>query len=157
MYALSDSQPISQKNVVNNSSTYVKQVVAEQNKKVADQLRSLGVSWLALKVQEFKYLPRILHPDETILGVVYGKNKEGFAILVATDKRTIYLDTKPLFINEDELTYDVVSGVKFSTVGIGCTVTLHTRIKDYTIKTLNEKCARGFVSVIEKWIEKTSL
>lgn len=117
--------------------------------RIRQQLRSLGVSHAARHSMEARYLPHIIHTDEYIQGVVYGKSEEGLAMLVATDKRAIYLDKKFLFVNVDEITFDVVSGVNHSHVGLGSTITLHTRIKDYTLKTMNEKCAQGFVKAIE--------
>jgi hypothetical protein len=98
---------------------------------------------------ESEYLPAIIHPDEEIGGVVYGHHPEGFAMLVATDRRIIFLDKKPMFEVEDEVTYDVVSGVSIGHAGFGSTVVLHTRIKDYPIRTYNLKCAYGFVEYIE--------
>jgi len=98
---------------------------------------------------ELRYLPQIIHPDEELGGIVYGQSKDGFALLVATDRRVIFLNKKLLFVNEDELNYRVVSGVSFSHAGVGSTVTLHTKVKDYAIRTLNQRCAKKFVEYIE--------
>lgn len=89
------------------------------------------------------------HQGEHIMGVVRGHHQDGYVMLLATDRRVVFVDKKPLFAKQDELTYDVVSGVSMSTAGFGSTVTLHTKVKDYTIRTFNEKCAAGFVSYIE--------
>jgi Bacterial PH domain len=125
--------------------------------RVLEELRNLGVSKGSLSTMESRYLPTIIHPDEHIGGVVYGDGEEGFVMLVATDRRIIFLDKKPFFINEDEINYGVVSGVKYSHAGFGTTITLHTRIKDYKIMTFNKKCAEGFVKYIEHHIELRSL
>ena len=117
--------------------------------RIKHQLANVAASRMAINSLEGKYLPQIIHTDEQIQGVVYGKSVDGMAMLIATDRRAIFLDKKPLFVNEDEVTYDVVSGVSHGHVGIGSTVTLHTRIKDFTIKTLNEKSARIFIEAIE--------
>lgn len=98
---------------------------------------------------ESRYLHHVIHNGEHIMGVVYGQNDEGFVMLIATDMRVIYLDKKPLFLKQDELTYDVVSGVKLSTLGMANKLTLHTRIKDYVLRTYNNRCAQGFVTYIE--------
>jgi hypothetical protein len=123
--------------------------VREHRDRIIQELKQLGVSWVGLATMESRYLPKIIHPEEHIKGIVYGKHKDGFAMLVATDLRAIFLDKKPLFTNEDEITYYVVSGVNFGQAGLYATVTLHTRVKDYSIRTLNRKCARGFVEYIE--------
>lgn len=120
-----------------------------RKKRVKQELKRLGVSWFGLSTREAEYLPTIINFDEHIRGVVSGHHPDDFAMLVATDSRILFLDKKPLFENEDEITYDVVSGVSFGHTGFGSTVTLHTRIKDYPNRTYNQKCARGFVEYIE--------
>lgn len=122
---------------------------AEHKARVRRDLRRLGVSRFGMSSMEAKHLPRIIHPTEQLGGVVYGFHQDGYVMLVATDRRIIFLDKKPLFINEDEISYFVVSGISFSNVGWGSTVTLHTRIQDYTIRTFNRACAESFVEFIE--------
>jgi len=117
--------------------------------RIRQELKDLGVSKLALSTMESHYLPKVIHDDEPIGGVVYGFHADGFVMLVATDRRIIFLDRKPLFTNEDEVNYRVVSGVNLSHAGLGTTVVLHTRIKDYSLVTFNKKCAEGFVDFIE--------
>lgn len=117
--------------------------------RVLQELRDLGVTRFALMRAEARYLPRLIHADEHIKGVVYGRHQEGHAMLVATDKRIIFLDKKPLFINADEMTYFIVSGIRFTRAAMSCTVTLHTRVKDFSIRTFNAKCAEAFVEYIE--------
>lgn len=121
----------------------------EHRQRVLRDLQDLGMSRWGLASMEAKHLPHIIRPDEQLGGVVYGFREGSFVLLVATDRRVIFLDKKPLFINEDEVNYFVVSGVNFSHVGWGSTVTLHTRIQDYTIRTFNMRCAERFVEFIE--------
>lgn len=118
--------------------------------RIVSELRRVGISQYGLMKAESHYLPRIIHPNEHIGGVVYGYCQDSFAMLVATDRRILFVDKKPFFIHEDEVTYDVVSGVEFGHVGLGATVTLHTRIKDYTIRTFNQHAALRFVEFIEE-------
>lgn len=149
MYALPRTNYLRRSLLVNNQRPNPPRFVVSQSERVKHQLHALGVSRIAMHSMESRYLPHVIHPDEYIQGVVYGKSDDGFAMLLATDKRAIFLDKKPLFVNMDEITYDVVSGVSLGNIGFGSTVTLHTRIKDYTIMTLNEKCAKAFVEAIE--------
>lgn len=123
--------------------------VLSEADRIKQQLKSLGVSKSALSTSEARHLPKVIHPGEDIKGVLYGLSKDGFVMMLVTDKRILFIDKKPFFVNEDEVTFDVVSGITHGHAGIGSTVTLHTRIKDYQIKTLNEHCAHGFVEAVE--------
>jgi hypothetical protein len=87
---------------------------------------------------------------------VYGRYSEGNGplqwvevMLVATDKCILFVDHKPGFSKVDELTYDVVSGVKKVYTWPFSSVTLHTRIGDYTLRFANAKCIDIFVQYIE--------
>ncbi len=120
-----------------------------RRRRVWKELRDLGVSRVALHTEEGRYLPHVIHDGEHIGGITYGWTNGSFSMLVATDRRVIFIDKKPLFIDEDEITYDVVSGVDYGSTGLDSTVKLHTRVKDYVMHTLNGACARGFVSYIE--------
>lgn len=120
-----------------------------RKRRVWKELKNLGMSWAALRTMEGRYLPHIIHDGEHIGGVVYGWSNGSFAMLAATDRRVIFLDRKPLFTDEDEISYDIVSGVDYGSTGLDSTLTLHTRVKDYKIYTFNDKSARGFIDYIE--------
>lgn len=122
----------------------------EHKKRVINELKKAGVTKYGLLHSESRYLPQIIHEDEHIGGVVYGRYGIDFVMLVATDKRAIYLMKKPFYSKVDELTYDVVSGVKNSSTVLFSTVTLHTKVNDYIIKFVNPTCANRFVKFIEE-------
>lgn len=117
--------------------------------RVKRELQELGVTPLGMMRFEAKYLSRVIHKGEHLKGVVYGRSKAGSVMLVATDRRAIYLDKKPFFVGEDEITYDIVSGVSFGRSLFAADIKLHTRIGDYEIRTFNQKCAENFVEYIE--------
>jgi len=121
-----------------------------QLERVKKELTAVGVTSYGQRLPEVKALAHILHSDEHIGGVVYGKYPNGLAWLVATQKRVIFLDHKPMFNTLDEITYDVVSGVQSSKAGPLVSVTLFTRINNYSISFVNAKCAQIFVNYIEK-------
>ena len=113
------------------------------------EMREAFLSRWALKSSEGRYLPYIIHDHEHIKAAVFGYQEAGFVMLVATDKRVLFVDKKPLFINQDEVTFDVVSGVKINETVAGATLKLHTRVKDYKLFTFNEKSAENFMRFIE--------
>jgi hypothetical protein len=125
-----------------------------------DKLRKLGAVQYDLWVPETGALPGIIHDDEEIVGIVYGRytksatHETGRGVLVATTQRILLIDKKPLLMKCDELMHSVVSAVSFSKVGIAGTVSLHTRMGDINVRTFNKKCATGFVKAIEAKIIK---
>jgi hypothetical protein len=66
--------------------------------RVMKELKYAGMSAYGLMKMASLYLPKIIHKNETIHGVVYGRgaDKIGSVMLVATDKRILFLDKKPL-------------------------------------------------------------
>lgn len=118
--------------------------------RVRRELKAAGLSPFALSQPESAYLHRLIHPHEHIGGAVFGRHKAGLVMLVATDLRIIFLDNKPLFTTEDEINFNSVTGVSVGTAGFGSTVSLHTRVADYTVRTYNHKSATNFVAFIEQ-------
>lgn len=120
-----------------------------------DRLRSLGAVWYDLRLPETKLLPHIVHADEVVTGLVFGRYRqpsegyEGRGALVCTNKRLLLLDKKPLFVRCDEISFMVISGVNYSRAGLTATVTLHTRVGDIILRTFNMNCAKQFIEAIE--------
>lgn len=124
--------------------------------RINKELKAAGVTWFGMIKFAIRYLHKIVHEDEHIKGVVYGRYSDKFGgsnwnegTLIATDLRVMFLDHKPGFTNLDELTYDVVSGVSL-TKAIFSAVTLRTRLGDYMIRFANERCAEIFVDYVEE-------
>lgn len=121
--------------------------------RIKKELVAAGMSTYGLRKAESRYLPHIIHKDEHIGGVVYGLYDGGGGMLIATDKRVIFLDKKPMFTTNDEVSYNVVSGLKINRSAFVNVITLHTRIKDYTLRYVNIECATKF----KKYLETRSL
>jgi hypothetical protein len=124
-------------------------ITAEHYKRVREDLRRAGVSRYGLLKNESRYIPKLIHADEQIKGVVYGRYDNGSAMLVATNKRVIFLDKKVLFTTFDEVSYDIVSGVSLSSQNGYGTLTLYTRVANYCLRFVNTKAARQFVTFLE--------
>lgn len=124
-----------------------------ENTKHVDRIRSellqAGMTPYGLMKFETKHLPNLIHEDEHIGGVVYGRGDNGSAMIIATNRRVIYMDHKFLFRKNDELSYDVVSGVSHNAQGAYAGVVLHTRLGDFKVRFVNQKAARRFVKFIE--------
>jgi general stress protein 26 len=123
----------------------------DHKNRIYTELVDSGISKYSLRKNEVKYLPNVIHEDEHILASINGRADVGSVMLVATDKRVIFLDCKPFYTTVDELTYDIVSGVYLHTQGLFSNVILHTRIGDYNLKFVkNIKQAKRFIEAIEQ-------
>lgn len=113
------------------------------------ELQKAGMTNYGLLKGEARHLPSLIHKDEHIHGVVYGRAEHSSAMIVATDKRVLYLDHRVLFNKSDELTYDVVSGVSFNKQSGYAGIVLHTRLGDFSLRFVNLSCAKKFVDYVE--------
>ncbi len=118
--------------------------------RIRKELIEAGVSPIGMIKAEARYLPHVIHEDEEIGGVITGWYENGSAMLIATNRRIVFLDKKPIYTTKEEVTYDVVSGVRVDVGGISTVVTLHTRIKDFVLKYCNPSSARKFIQYVEK-------
>lgn len=124
------------------------------SQRITQELKAAGVTWYGMKKFAIKYLPKTIRQDEHIKGVVYGRYKEkdgpsyNEGVLIATDLRVMFLDHKPGYTKTDEIGYDSVSGVRM-TITILASVTLHTRLGEFSLRFANVNCARIFVRYIE--------
>ena len=117
--------------------------------RVKNELKAAGVTSFGMLKMESRSLHKQIGEDEHVMAIAYGKGGTGSAMLVATDKRVLYFDQKPLFSISDHLSYDAISGVE-SSQSIGYAhVILHSRAGDYTIRFANVACARQFVDYID--------
>lgn len=126
-------------------------------KRINDELKAVGFTRMNLRRFTSKYLPKVIHKDEKILAAVSGRRKEteGFfglveGMLVATDKRVIFIDHRPGFTDMDEVSYDVVTGVNLSRTLVSSSVTLFTKIHNYVLSYARTSCAEAFVEYVEE-------
>lgn len=117
---------------------------------IKEELKAAGIKSSTLQNLESKQLASILYEGETIGGAVHGTYTSGLAWLIATDKRIIFMDKKPFFSSVDEISYDVVAGTKTTASTLSDSVTLHTRMGDYTVNYVRAESAHKFVNYIEK-------
>lgn len=123
--------------------------------KIYRDIKQLGAVWYDMWVPETQIMPFVIHANEEVLGVVYGRYQQvegdiiGRGVLVATPDRVILIDKKPLFVRVAEISYRVISAVTYSRVLFMGNVTIHTRMGKINVRTFNQKCANNFVEAIE--------
>lgn len=135
---------------------------ARHANRVYDDLRRLGAVWYDMQLPETSALPKIIHLDEKITGVVYGRYRlkprypqddkgpnVGRGMLVATEKRLLFIDKKPMYLRNDEVPHNIISGITYSRVWPAGTVILHTRAGDFFMRTFNNTAAENFVEAVE--------
>ncbi len=126
------------------------EVTAAHRRRIQRELTAAGVTAYGLMKNEARYLPKLIHQDEHIEAVAYGRYTNGSAMLVATDRHVLFLDKKALVTILDELTYEVVAGVTVEMHGPFANINLHTRLGDYSVRLVNQNCAMKFVDHIER-------
>lgn len=122
----------------------------ERVSEVMAALKNYGADAWDMRRGETAYLIRLLHPDEVIGGVAYGHSVEGSVMLVATDKRVVYIDTKPLFKKAVDISYDAVAGVTLEWIVFFGTLILQTRIGDFTLRMHHRNMAEQFRAYVEQ-------
>ena len=133
-----------------------RQLPEGHSERIRQELITAGVNSYGLKKFAALYIYRIIHPYEHVVGAVYGRYGSGthFAelnegMIIATDRRIIFIDHKPGFTDLKEFTYDVVSGVERVNTFIFSSLTLFTRIGDITIHYANPLCVERFMEYVE--------
>lgn len=126
-----------------------------QEQRVRQELSEVGVTSFGMLKFASRHLARVLYEDEHVRGAVYGRYASGSGwltwtegMLVATDRRILFIDRKPGYEALDELSYDIVSGVQKSYAWPFSAITLHTRIGDYSIRFANQKCIDAFIHYV---------
>ncbi|MEI6481350.1 MAG: pyridoxamine 5'-phosphate oxidase family protein [Candidatus Saccharibacteria bacterium] len=129
----------------------------DKQARIRKELTAAGMNAYGLLKAEARHLPGIIHDDETIGAAIYGRAEAGGSgMLVATSTRLLYLDHKLFFRKTDEISYDVISGVSTNRQGRYNSVTVHTKLGDFSLRFVNEKSTKHFVHFIEKMqIERT--
>jgi general stress protein 26 len=122
--------------------------------RIKKELAEAGMTTYGQFKMSSRHLPKVIDEDEHIKGVVYGHCGSGLAMLVATDRRVIYLERRPFFTSMDDISYDVVAGVKYVDAGIFPSVDLHTRMGDYSLTYVSQVAASRFEKYIESRIER---
>ena len=125
--------------------------------RIKRELKAAGVGRLGFFKFAIRYLHHIIHPDEHVKGVAYGRYRETIGspsweegLLVATDSRVIFVDRKPGYLKSDEVSYDVISGVRCFNAWPFNSITLYTKIGNFSISFVRSACARRFVRYVEQ-------
>mgnify|MGYP001792859115 CR=1 FL=1 len=96
------------------------------------QLSKLGVRPTRWFRAELRELEHILHENEEIKSFATGRYFGGLAILVATDHRLILVDKKPMFLSVEDIRYDMISEINYSSRLLNSHITVFTINKQHS-------------------------
>jgi hypothetical protein len=82
---------------------------------VEEQLKQIGCNFRFWGRPEIKELAKLLMQGETIQQCVNGRYEGGFAMLCVTDHRLLLLDRKPMFFSLEDIRFDMISEIDYST------------------------------------------
>ncbi len=81
---------------------------------VTKQLKQIGCDYTLWGKSETSELPHVLMQDEQIMQAVNGYYEGGFALLCTTNYRVLLIDKKPLALTVEDLRYDMIAEVDYS-------------------------------------------
>lgn len=123
--------------------------------RIKDELKRAGVRPIELHRHMFKLLPDVIRSNEHIEAAAYGLNeKKWHAMLVATDRRVLYVEADLFFGNISEVSYDIVHGTVSTHAPLKVGVKLKTLGHIYALEYVNKTCAQRFTAYIEDRVEK---
>lgn len=122
---------------------------------ISKELRLLGASKHVISCREARALPKILHRDETILAFLYGVFEAGaYALMVSTNERVLYINKTPGNLVVDDIPYDMVASVEFSSGLVWGKVKVFSRSRVYVFSFVKKSYVEPFVGVIEELMHK---
>jgi len=114
------------------------------------QMKLIGVNFRHWGRAEKKELCHILTENEKIVGAVNGRYEGGFASLVATDQRLLLIDKKPWFLTVEDIRYDMIAEIDYSSRVFEGSVTVMTFNKTLHFRTMNKGHLRPLTNYVQK-------
>jgi Bacterial PH domain len=103
------------------------------------RLSHLGVKlsrWFRAEVRELQH---VLFDGEEIIAAVPGRYFAGYALLVATDHRVLLIDKRALFMNIEDIRYDMIAETDFNSQLSGATLQIFTLNKQHRFSSMKYK------------------
>jgi hypothetical protein len=88
---------------------------------------------------EIKELQHILWEDEQIIECAQGRYFGGFALLVATEHRLLLIDKKLPFLSVEDVRYDMISAINYSTQAFDANINISTINKQHQFRSWKHK------------------
>ncbi len=107
--------------------------------------------------KEIRELPEILHSDEVIENIVAGSYKGGFGVLVATDKRLVFVDKGMLWGSKvEDFPYDRINSIQYETGMLMGTIKIHASGNKADIQNVANTLIKDFAEFVRLKISSKS-
>ena len=114
-------------------------------KEIKKQIQHLDGLQQFLGRREIKELPRILWENECLENIIQGTYKDGNGVLVATNKRLIFVDKGFVVgLKVEDFPYDKISSIQYETGILMGTLVIFASGNKAEIKKVAKKNLRGF-------------
>ena len=98
-------------------------------KSINKQLKEIGCDYAVWGRTEIHELSNVLMEDEQILQAVNGYYDGGFALLCVTNYRVLVIDKKPFLLTVEDLRYDMIAEVDYSSRIITAVLHVYTPLR----------------------------
>jgi hypothetical protein len=113
--------------------------------RIDDQIRRLSLPSQLLGRRELRELPAILWDDEEVLDIVQGHYNRGTGILIATQKRLLFVDKGLIYgLKVEDFPLDKISSIQYQTGMLFGTITIFTSGNKAVIQNVDKTRARTF-------------
>lgn len=116
------------------------------------QLQHLDGTSKFLGRKEIKELPAILWEDEKLEKLVQGRYGNGMGVLVATNKRLVFVDKGLISLRVEDFPYKNVSSIQYQTGMVFGKITIFTSGNKADIDQIDKKQAKDFAEYVRNRI-----
>ncbi len=124
---------------------------------VRQQLHSAGFKNKYWGWSAIRQLPMILEADEEIERVVTGIYSDGHAVVLATNKRMIILDKKPMSFRAEDIHYEMVSEVEHYLGPLAAKLRIHCLSKSFEFSSLRHQIVQSFAIHVDQKVNQIRL
>jgi hypothetical protein len=115
---------------------------------IREQIAHLNGASRVLGRKEIKQLPNILWEDEQVEQIVQGSYNDGLGVLVATNKRLVFVDKGIVGLRVEDFPYDRISSIEYSTGLLGGKLTFFASGNRAEIKHVAKDQCRNFAEYV---------
>lgn len=118
---------------------------------IKSQIKTLGSTDAILGKREINELPNILAQDEPVLNIVQGFYSGGNGILIATDRRLVFIDKGMIYgLKVEDFPYEKLSSIQYETGLLLAKITIFASGNQALIDNVDKKQARAFSEAVRE-------